>query len=93
VAARAEKHRYDPQGPEAVAVQRSGALRQRRLHQFKEGEHDALAGQQFAQLGYELPERPRPLGVARAVGEKDDCSPEDRLFSHGAIMFDATASR
>ena len=88
MAARAEKNRNDPQNPHAVAMQRGSAIGQRRPHQFKESERDALAGQQLAEFGYELLERPRPLRIARAVGEKDECS-----FSQGAIMFDAAALR
>ncbi len=90
--AHAEEHRHDPQGPHAVAVQNGGTLGERRLHQFKERERDALAGQQFAEFGYELPERPRPLRVACAVGEKDEGS-LDFSFCHCPIIFDAAASR
>ena len=88
MSARAEEHRHHPQGPHAFAMQRGGAFRQRRLHQFQESEHDALAGQQLAEFGYELLERARPLRVARTVGEEDECS-----FGHGAIIFDADTSR
>jgi len=93
MSARPEEYRNDPQTAYAFAVQRRGALRQRRVHQFEEGEHDALAGQQLAQFGYELLERARPLRVARAVGEEDDCSPDECLFGHGAIICDAAACR
>ena len=88
MAARAKKYRDHPQAAHALAVQRGGAIGQRRLHQFQEGEHDALAGQPFAELGYELLERPRPLRLARAVGEEDDCS-----LSHGAIICEVATSR
>ena len=88
MAARPEEYRHHAQRPYAFGVQRGGAIRQRRLHQFQESEHDALARQQFAELGYELLERSRPLRVARAVGEKNESS-----FGHDAIIFDAGASR
>ena len=76
VGAGAEKHDHRPVG----------------LHHFPEGEHEALAGQRLAELGYELLERPRPLRVARAVGEEDECS---LVFSFGHvwIIFEAAASR
>ena len=93
VAAKTEEYRHDPQGPDAIAMQHGGALRQRRLHQFKEGERDAFAGQALAEFDYELLERPCPVRVARAVGEKDDCLSYGRSLFHGAIMFDAAASR
>ncbi|MNC96471.1 hypothetical protein D3C83_138500 [compost metagenome] len=73
-------------------MQRCGARRQRGLHQIQESEHDALAGQQLAEFGYELLERPRPLRVARAMGEEDECSLEFS-FGHDPIMFDAGTSR
>ena len=83
-----EKHRDHPQVARAFGIQRGRAICQRGLHQFEEGEHDALAGQQFAEFGYELLERPRPLRVARAMGEKDEGS-----LVHGAIICDAAAPR
>ena len=86
--AHAEEHRHHPQAAHAFAMQRGGTIRQRRLHQFEESEHDALAGQNFAEFGYELLERPRPLRVARTVGEEDEGS-----FGHDSIIFDASASR
>jgi hypothetical protein len=92
MAAHAKEHRHHPQGPHAFAMKRRGAVRQRRFHQFQEGEHDALAGQQLAELGYELLERPRPLRVARAVGEENEGS-LDFSFGHAGIIFDTAASR
>lgn len=88
MSARTKEHRHHTQGAYAFAVQQCRAIRQRWLHQFQEGEHDALAGQQFAEFGYELLERARPLRVARAVREEDD-----RSFCHGSIICDAAASR
>lgn len=88
VTAHAEKNRHDAQGPHAFAMQRRGAGLERRLHQFQEGEHDALAGQQFAEFGYELLERARPLQVTRAVGEENGCS-----FCHDSIICEAAAPR
>ena len=88
VSAHAEEHRHDPQGPHAFAMQRRGAGWQRGLHQLQEREHDALAGQQLAEFGYELLERPRPLRVARTVGEKDKCS-----LGHEPIICDRATSR
>jgi hypothetical protein len=96
MSAHAEEHRHHSQVPHPFAMQRRGAGRQRGLHQFQEGEHDALAGQQLTQLGYELLERPRPLRVARAVGEEDEGSLDfslDFSFGHVWIIFDAAASR
>lgn len=90
--ARPQEHRHHPQAAHAFAMERRGARRQRRLHQIQESEHDALARQQFAEFGYELLERPRPLRIARAVGEEDECS-LDFSFGHDAIMFDAATSR
>lgn len=90
--ARAQEHRHDAKVADPFAMERCGAHRQRRLHQIQESEHDALAGQQLAEFGYELLERPRPERVARAVGEEDECS-LDFSFGHDAIMFDAAASR
>ena len=84
----AEKHRHHAQGSHALAMQRRGAGLQRRLHKFEEGEHDALAGKQLAQLGYELLEGPRPERVARAVGEENDGS-----FGHAAIICEVATSR
>jgi hypothetical protein len=88
VPARAQEHRHHPQVAHAVGVERSRARRQRGLHQFQEGEHDALAGHALAEFGYELLERARPIRTARAVGEEDDCS-----FGHAVIICDAAASR
>lgn len=88
----AQENRHDAKAAHPFAMERCGARRQRRLHQIEEGEHDALTGQQLAELGYELLERPRPVRVARAVGKEDECSPEFS-FGHDAIMFDATTSR
>lgn len=88
MSAHPEEHWHDPQRPHAVAMQRGGAFRERRLHQFKEGERDALPGQPFAEFDYELLERPRPLRVPRAVSEEYGCA-----LGHGAIMLDAAASR
>ena len=88
MSAHAEEHRHHPQAAHAFAMERRGACRQRRLHQFQEGKHYALAGQQLAEFGYEMLERARPLRVARTVGEEDECS-----FGHGAIIFEAAASR
>ena len=85
---RTEKYRYHSQFANSLAMQRRRAFGERRPHQFEKGEHDALAGQQLAELGYELLERPRPLRVARAVGEKDESS-----LGHSSIIFDANASR
>lgn len=84
----AEEHRHHAQRPHALGIERRGALLQRRLHQFQEGKHDALAGQQFSELGYELLERARPARVARAVGEENEC-----LSDHDGIICDAAASR
>lgn len=81
MAACAEEHRHHPQGTYAIGIQRRRAIRQRRLHQFQEREHDTLAGQQLAEFGYELQERPRPVRVARAVGEEDESS-----LGHAAII-------
>ena len=92
MAARAQEHQHYPQAADAFAMERRGASRQRGLHQVQEREHDALAWQQLAELGYELLERPRPLRIARAVGEEDECS-LDFSFGHDAIMFDAATSR
>jgi len=88
MAARAEENRHDAHAAHAVGVERGSAIRQGRLHQFQEGEHDALAGQALAELGYELPERVCPLRIARAVGEEDDCS-----LGHASIICEAAASR
>ena len=90
--ARSQEYRHHPQAAHAFAMKRRGARRQGGLHQIQESEHDALAGQQFAEFGYELLERPRPLRIARAVGEEDVC-PLDFSFGHDAIMFDAAAFR
>ena len=79
--AHTEEYRHHAQGPHAFAMERCRARRQRGLHQFQESEHDALAGQQLAEFGYELLERPRPLRVARAVSEEDDC-----VLRHAAII-------
>ena len=84
VPARSEEYRHHAQGAHAFAMELRGAGRQRRLHRFEKGEHDALAGQQFPQLGYELLERARPLRVARAVSEEDD-----RLSCHASIIAEA----
>ena len=91
--ARSEEHRHHAQAAHAFAMERGGAFGQRRPHQFEEGKHDALAGQQLAQLGYELLERARPLRLARTVGEKDNCSPDECLFGHVSIIREAAASR
>ncbi len=88
MAAHAEEYGNHPQGAHALAMQRRGAGRQRGLHQFQEGEHDALAGQQLAELGYELLKGPPPLRVARTVGEEDD-----RALGHDSIICEAAASR
>ena len=90
--ARAQEYRHDAKAAHPFAMERCGARRQRRLHQIEEGEHDALAGQQLAEFGYELLERPRPVRIARAVGEEDECA-LTFSFGHDAIMFDATTSR
>ena len=92
MAARTQEDRHHPQAAYAFAMQRRGARRQGGLHQIQEGEHDALAGEQLSELGYELLERPRPLRIARAVGEEDEC-PLDFSFGHDAIMFDTATSR
>src|SRR5258706_3277118 len=81
VAPESEKNRHDPQLANSLSVKRCGALVERGLHQFEEGEHDALAGQPFAELCYELLERPRPFRITRAVGEEDDCTSR-----HAAII-------
>ena len=86
--AHAEEHRHHPQAAHAFAMQRGGTIRQRRLHQFEKSEHDALAGQELAEFGYELLERARPLRVAGPMGEKDESS-----FGHDSIIFDASTSR
>ncbi len=70
-----QEYRHHAQEPHAIGVKRRRALRQRRPHQFEEREHDALARQPLAEFGYELLERARPVGVARAVGEEDDGVP------------------
>lgn len=83
-----EEHRHHAQFPYAFGIERRDALLQRWLHQFQEREHDAFAGQQFPELGYDLLERARPARVARAMGEEDEC-----LSGHDGIICDAAASR
>jgi len=72
--AHAEEHRHHAQFAHAIGVKRSRAIGQRRLHQFQESEHHALAGQPFAEFYLEFAERARPVRVARAVGKEDGCA-------------------